>query len=50
MGEVKRFDVFFEKHIGLGLRWDTAWFPLQLSLAILCVTITVGFGKRKVHV
>lgn len=42
-----RLDVFFEKHIGLGIRWETGWpFALTLSIAFPFVTVTLGFGKR----
>lgn len=41
----KRFDLFFERHIGIGLRWDRhGGYPLTLSLALPFVTITVGIG------
>ena len=46
MGEGKRFDIFFEKHFGLGIRWDSWSYPFELSVAIPFVTITIGFGKR----
>jgi hypothetical protein len=44
---IKRFDWFFDKHIGLGLRWDNWLYPLHLSIAFPFVTITVGIGKLK---
>ena len=40
----KRFDIFFERHFGIGLRWDSFEYPLRLSLALPFITITVGFG------
>jgi hypothetical protein len=43
----KRFEMFFERHIGIGLRWDHAGFPLHLSLALPFVTVTVGIGSYK---
>lgn len=44
----KRFSVFFERHIGLGLRWQSdCMFPFELSLAFMCVTINIGFGKAR---
>ena len=45
MGEAKRFDLFFERHFGFGLRWDSMQFPLHLSIAIPFVTFTVGIGR-----
>lgn len=47
MGEMKRFEVFAEKHFGIGVRWQTGFsFPFVLSVAFPFFTITVGFGKR----
>jgi len=47
MGEMKRFDIFFERHLGLGIRWQTGFgFPFVLSVAFPFWTVTVGFGKR----
>jgi len=44
----RRFDVFFEPHFGLGLRWARGYgFWLNLSLALPFVTITVGIGPRR---
>ncbi len=44
----KRIDIFFEDHIGVGLRWRThCVFPLTLSLSVMFVTITVGIGNRE---
>lgn len=46
MGDPKRFDYFFESHIGLGIRWRTGYaFPFELSISIPFVTFTIGFGK-----
>ena len=43
----RRFDCFFEQHIGFGIRWRlNCGFPFTLSIAILCVTITIGFGRN----
>lgn len=41
----KRFDIFFERHFGVGLRWNSFEYPLHLSLALPFVTITVGIGR-----
>ena len=44
----KRFDVFFEKHIGVGIRWQTDFaFPFELSVSIPFVTFAIGFGKAR---
>jgi len=43
----KRFDCFFERHVGFGVRWQTnCGYPLVLSVATVFLTFTVGFGKR----
>jgi len=47
MGPDKRFDVFFEKHFGLGIRWDDFFYPLHLSISIPFITFTFGLGRQK---
>ena len=43
-----RFAIFLEKHIGLGIRWDTdRTYPFELSIAIMFVTINICFGKKR---
>ncbi len=47
MGEIKRFEIFFERHIGFGVRWCVGGeFPLHVSVAFPFFTVTVGFGRR----
>lgn len=41
----RRFDIFFERHIGVGVRWDSFLYPVHLSIAVPFVTLTIGFGK-----
>jgi hypothetical protein len=41
----KRFDIFFERHFGIGLRWDSFEYPIHISLALPFITITVGIGR-----
>ena len=44
----KRFDIFIERHIGISFRWDTRFeWPLWLSFSVICITVTVGIGKKK---
>jgi len=43
----KRFAIFLEKHIGFGIRWDTDFYDLELSIAIPFVTINIGIGRDK---
>jgi hypothetical protein len=47
MGKIKRFDLFFEKHIGFGIRWGDQAFPIHLSISIPFVTFTIGLGSYK---
>jgi len=42
----KRFDIFFEKHIGFGIRWDNYADELTISIAIPFVTFTAVVGKK----
>lgn len=43
----RRLDIFFERHIGFGIRWDNYHFQLELSIAFPFVTIAIGIGKRQ---
>ena len=45
MGPQPRFDIFLEKHIGFGIRWDNFMYPFSISISIMCVTIFIGFGS-----
>ena len=47
MGDSKRFEIFFEKHFGVGIRWESIHYPLHLSIALPFVAITIGFGRSK---
>ena len=42
----KRFDIFIDKHIGLGIRWDNTFYDIELSIALVMFTITIGIGKE----
>lgn len=42
---IKRFDLFFEQHIGLGIRWRRWNYPFELSISVMCVTVVIGFGR-----
>lgn len=51
MQEIPRFDFFFDRHIGVGLRWRsnkdiTGAFPLEFSLALPGCTVIIGVGRR----
>ena len=45
--ESKRFIIFFEKHIGFGIRWDSDFYDLDISIAIPFITLNIGIGKNK---
>lgn len=47
MEKMKRFDVFFEKFIGFGIRWCTYFYQLDISISLPFVTFCVGIGKYK---
>lgn len=48
MDRYKRVNVFFERHIGLGIRWQWGFiYPLEVSLSFPFATVTVGFGKSR---
>lgn len=42
-----RIYVMREKHFGIGIRWDSVFYALDVSLALPFVTIVVGLGKLK---
>lgn len=46
MGEITRFDFFFERHVGFGVRWDSMQFPFHVSIAIPFFTVTIGIGSH----
>lgn len=48
MGKNKRFDIFFEKHIGFGIRWDDYYYSFHLSIAMPFITINIGIGEDKI--
>lgn len=45
--EIRRFDWFFDKHFGIGMRWDNFYYPIHLSFSILFITINIGIGKSR---
>jgi hypothetical protein len=46
MGNEGRFRVFFEKHVGFGIRWDSWCYALDISIALPFVTFNIGLGKE----
>lgn len=45
--QVKRFTMFFEQHIGIGVRWTTNWhYQLEISIALPFVTFVIGLGEQ----
>lgn len=46
MGINKRIDVFYEPHIGFGIRWQRNWtYELNVSISFPFITVQLGFGK-----
>ncbi len=46
MGPQDRFAIFFERHIGFGVRWSSfGAYRFELSIAIPFVTINIGIGE-----
>jgi len=43
----KRFDIFFERHIGVGIWWDNYHYPFHLAVSLPFVSITIGFGAER---
>ena len=43
----KRFDIFFERHFGFGIRWDNVYYDLKLSIALPFFTVVIGIGREK---
>jgi len=42
-----RITVFFERHIGFGIRWTKNWcYQFEVSVAFPFVTVNIGFGER----
>lgn len=45
--KLPRFDLYFENHIGLGIRWRrNVAFPLEVSIGIPFVSCIIGIGRR----
>ena len=46
-----RFDIFLDKHIGFGIRWENEMTPFSFEIAISIpfITINIGFGKKRWH-
>jgi len=47
MGAAKRFDIFYDRHIGFGIRWDNFSYQFELSIALIFFTVNIGFGRLK---
>lgn len=46
----KRFDIFIEKHIGFGVRWQRMNGVLMLSIAMPFVSMTIAIGTLDTEV
>ena len=45
MDKRKRIDAYFDNHFGLGVRWGSFAYQLEISVALPFVTIIIGLGK-----
>ena len=45
MGNPAPLQIFIERHIGIGFRWQTCPDTISLSLAIMCFTIIVHLDR-----
>lgn len=45
LGKYIQFNFFFDKHIGLGIRWELWGSQLELSISLIFFTIRCLFGK-----
>ena len=47
MGHCKRFDIFFDNHFGVGVRWYKYYpYTVSISIALIFFSITLGFGRN----
>lgn len=51
MEEIKtvKFNWFFDRHFGIGIRWDNWLCPLHLSIALPFVTFSLRIGQLKIE-
>jgi hypothetical protein len=45
--DLKRFDIWFEKHIGIGIWWRSEYFTFEVSLCLPFFAVSLGLGRRK---
>ena len=41
-----RIHIFFERHIGVGIRWRRCEYPFELSIAFPFVSMDICFGSK----
>ena len=46
MDNPKRIDFSLQKHIGIGIRWDSWFYEFEINIAFMCFCVTLGFGKE----
>jgi outer membrane translocation and assembly module TamA len=42
-----RFSLYFENHVGFGVRWRSWIYPLEISISVPFVTVFVGIGAER---
>ena len=47
MGSQTRFYMLCEKHIGLGIRWSSFDYQLEISISLPFLTFVFGLGKQR---
>jgi hypothetical protein len=47
MGNPTRFYMLWEKHIGLGIRWSSFDYQLEISISLPFLTVVLGLCKQR---
>jgi len=46
MNDPDRFYIIFQKHIGFGIRWESFFYQLEISIAFPFFAVIIGLGKK----
>jgi len=47
MGNPDRFEILLERHIGVGIRWCSDFYQLEISFSIPFITICIRLWKEQ---
>lgn len=47
MGHKRRFDVYYDKHLGFGIRWGSFHYQIEIAISIPFVTFFIGIGSEQ---